>query len=168
MSVKVFNSQIGHISSSFFKHVGVSKSLKWKFSWWPWTGSVFNFKKQENIKLSILISSLRCSPFRGYLYICRILLGSPSTTRWKTPKNLKRRIAGSVVDSSSYRRHVDLCIIRLADCAFVLVLRLVLEERWRAGGACLRPNVCAGMSVCNQATGHSFRPSKLIFLKYVL
>ena len=112
MSVKVFNSQIGHISSSFFKHVGVSKSLKWKFSWWPWTGSVFNFKKQKIIKLSILISSLRCSPFRGYLYICRILLGSPSTTRWKTPKNLKRRIAGSVVDSSSsYRRHIDLCII---------------------------------------------------------
>ena len=35
---------------------------------------------------------------------------------------------------------LDLCIIRLADCAFVLVLRAVLEERWRAGGACLRPN----------------------------
>ena len=47
-------------------------------------------------------------------------------------------IAGSVVD---YRRHIDLCIIRLADCALVLVLRPVLEERWRAGGACLRPNV---------------------------
>ena len=26
------------------------------------------------------------------------------------------------------------------------MLRLVLEERWRAGGACLRPNVC--MYVC--------------------
>ena len=109
MSVKVFNSQIGHISSSFFKHVGVSKSLKWKFSWWPWTGSVFNFKKQENIKLSILISSLRCSPFRGYLYICRILLGSPSTTRWKTPKNLKRRIAGSVVD---YPYGHNICVLQ--------------------------------------------------------
>ena len=139
MSVKVFNSQIGHISSSFFKHVGVSKSLKWKFSWWPWTGSVFNFKKQEIIKLRMPISRFRCFSFQGYLYICRIFLGSPSATRWKTPKKLKRTIAGSVVDSS-YRGHIDLCIIRLADCALVLVLRPVLEERWRAGGACLRPN----------------------------
>ena len=40
---------------------------------------------------------MRCSSFRGYLYICHILLGSPSATRWKTPKNLKRKIAGSVV-----------------------------------------------------------------------
>ena len=32
--------------------------------------------------------------------------------------------------------------IRLVDSASVLVLRLVLEERWRAGGACLRPNIC--------------------------
>ena len=69
MSVKVFNSQIGHISSSFFKHVGVSKSLK------------------------------------------------------------------------SRRGQLDVCIIRLADCAFILAVRPVLEEHWRAGGAFLRPNV---------------------------
>ena len=41
--------------------------------------------------------------------------------------------------------HVDLCIIWLADCAFVLVLRLVLKERWRAGGACLRPNMSTSL-----------------------
>ena len=58
--------------------------------------------------------------------------------------------------------HVDLCIIWLADCAFVLVLRLVLKERWRAGGACLRPNVCVCVCVCPQATDHSFWPRNLI------
>ena len=100
MSVKVFNSQIGHISSSFFKHVGVSKSLKWKFSWWPWTGSVFDFKKQEIMKLRMPISRFRCSSFQGYLYICRIFLGSPSAMRWKTHKKTEthdRWIGGRLV-----------------------------------------------------------------------
>ena len=45
-----------------------------------------------------------------------------------------------MVGINKYGGHIDLCIIWLADCAFVLVLRLVLKERWRAGGACLRPN----------------------------
>ena len=58
----------------------------------------------------------------------------------KKPETQDRWIGGHHHDG--YRGHVDTCIIRLADCAFVLVLRLVLEERWRAGGACLRPNVC--------------------------
>ena len=39
--------------------------------------------------------------------------------------------------------------LRLADCALVLALRHVLEERWRAGGACLRPN-----ELCN--TNHAY------------
>ena len=54
--------------------------------------------------------------------------------------------------------HNDLCIIRLADCAFVLALRPVLVERWRAGGACLRPNAC----------DQTFRPSNLFSWKCVL
>ena len=73
-------------------------------------------------------------PFRGYLYICCILLGSPSAMRWKTPKNPKRKIAESVVVGHHHHHtgQLDLCIIRLADCAFVLALRPVLEEHWRA------------------------------------
>ena len=57
--------------------------------------------------------------------------------RWKNPKKLKRKNAEPMV---GHHRQFDVCIIRLADCAFILALRPVLEERWRAGGACLRPN----------------------------
>ena len=47
--------------------------------------------------MNISIRRSRCLPFRGYLYICCISLGSPSAKRWKNPKTLKRKIAESVV-----------------------------------------------------------------------
>ena len=55
---------------------------------------------------------------------------------------MKRKIAESVVVLIIIigTGQLELCIIRIADCAFVLALRPVLEEHWRAGGACLRPN----------------------------